>query len=117
MDFDGLTDFKVEGEKDFTKFVERTKTVFESQKLQHYVVAENGRSIYDSITSEQKIYLPFFVVASSNLQARWWPVKGNDDRFVAPVDFMAAVRQVIKADPAIRARQRAEEAYIKSKSK
>lgn len=119
MDFDQINNTKIsEADRDFSKTVKKVEEIYTTKKLapNHVLVAENGSNILNSITTDREIPLPYYILTSSNLEARWWPVKSADGQnYVVGMDLFAAIRRVIEVDPAINARQKAEEAYIKAK--
>jgi hypothetical protein len=121
MDFSDINGTKIKDEdKDFNKFVKRVEEVYSAKKLSpnHVMVAENGSTILRTFTADPEIPMPYLAMASSNLEARWWPIKSEDGQtYVVGMNFYAALRQVIELDPAIQRRQKAEEAYIKAQTK
>lgn len=121
MDFSEINGTKLKDEdKDFNQFVKRVEAIHSSKKLSpnHVMVAENGSAILRTLTADPEIPIPYLAMASSNLEARWWPIKSEDGQtYIAGMNFYAALRKVIELDPGIQRRQKAEEAYIKAQTK
>ena len=92
----------------------RFNRLVKSQEFVHAMTIDLSRNSYNSVNPEGQqgnrglVAVPYAGVISSDGVVRWWGYPGTSA-------FDAAIEQVIKVDPGIKARQKAEEAYLKAK--
>lgn len=85
------------------------KRFIDEQGIEHSQTVYNPGMI-GNVEQNSTTWIPYVVVASSNGVIRW---EGNPNRD----GFRAAIEQVLTADPGVKARREAEEAYIKKQKK
>lgn len=92
-------------DKDPVKIKERMENLGKGRNIEHYLCVDPGDMIGDVIETNQ-ISLPFVILMSSDGTARWWNTN-------AATSYEAALRQMLKVDPAVLARRKVEEEWIK----
>lgn len=93
-------------DQDPTRVTKMAEQFVAARRLDHAIIADGGSSAGFSGSSVSS--LPYVAIASSDGVVRW----SGDPRTPA---FRAAVDQVLRSDPGVKARRAAEEKYIKTK--
>ena len=107
--FDNVNGVTLKDEdKDPAKLLKRMKAIAESRNLKHYLVADTGNAMLNSIadtTTGQTIF-PFWAILSSDRTARWWSSPGSTSPW-------GAMQNVMENDPGIKARRAAEAEWLR----
>lgn len=98
-------------DRDPEKLKEAIKTFGESRQLQHFLLLDADQGIYNTFAKDSyTVPWPMVAIASSDNTIRWWVTEDTPN-------FLASLLKVKESDPGVKARKRAEEAYIKAQGK
>lgn len=108
--FDSLNGYRIPDKEKTPEYLrEQMEKYGKSRNFDHFFVADPNRAIIDAIVGQDmtEIPLPFYAIASSDNLVRWW----SHPR--AP-GARASLERILKADPGVKARRDAEDAWIKA---
>lgn len=94
-----------EQQRDENRLKERLRAFAAARRFDHFLVFDSGGAVRGSVPSDQSGTI-YPAIASSDRNVRWWGSQNAPDPF-------AALLQIIRVDPGIKARRAAEEAYIR----
>lgn len=108
MSVGGKTVKLLKEQQDVEKLSERVQKFVKNRNFDHFVIVDNGRSVYDAVFKDQQDSVIPLAVLSSDGKARWW-----GDRPV--VAWEAALRKMLIEDPGVQARRRVEDRWLQDK--
>jgi hypothetical protein len=94
-------------EKDPDKIKKRVEDILKTRKFEHFIANDIPNNMYTKITEKTEIPLPCMIIISTDNKARWFPHEDGQ------TTFDAALLQVLAVDPAVQARRKAEDAWLK----
>ena len=95
-------------ERDAEKATKRVEQIFASRKFEHSLALMfDKENLYTTITTSTTIPVPTLLIISTDGKARWWP---HEDQ---QTTFEAALLRAIEVDPAVQARRRAEDEWLR----
>ncbi len=99
-------------EKDPEKLHESMLKMAKTRAFDHFLITDaGGKTTYQSIfKDDSETLLPAFAIISTDGKARWWSSK-------AAVNWEAALNQVVRVDPGVQNRRKAEEKYLKEQKR
>jgi len=98
-------------DKDVAKLEEAFKVYAKSRNFEHYLATSFGSNLYLQATDQSgggEFPIPAFVIISTDGVCRWW----SAPKARATAD--AALLQVLRADPGVQARRKAEQDWLKN---
>jgi hypothetical protein len=96
-------------QKDPERLKKRLKEFTVARKYEHYLTFDAGNVLWTTLATENPIPIPFYVVIGSDSVARWWSSLRDG------LDPGGAILKMIENDPGVKARRKAEDAWIKTK--